>query len=133
MNLTKFLKDLFKEDGFVLIDANFKEYIIGKPKKQNPIKVRLLDKSLHYKLLLLPDLYLGEAYTDGSLVIENGTLTEFLDLLMKNIGRSEINIYSKIIKKILGNLRYLTNFYLISNSYSNVVHHYVIYDKLYIF
>ena len=131
MNLAKFLKNLFKEDGFVLIDANFKEYIIGKPKKQNPIKIRLLDKSLHYKLLLLPDLYFGEAYTDGSLVIENGTLTEFLDLAMKNIGRAETNIYSKIIKKILGTLRYLTNFNLISKSKSNVAHHYDISEKLY--
>ena len=131
MKLTKFLKNLFKEDGFVLIDANFKEYIIGKPKKQNPIKIRLLDKSLHYKLLLLPDLYFGEAYTDGSLVIENGTLTEFLDLAMKNIGRAETNIYSKIIKKILGTLRYLTNFNLISKSKSNVAHHYDISEKLY--
>ena len=131
MKLTKFLKNLFKEDGFVLIDANFKEYIIGKPKKQNPIKIRLLDKSLHYKLLLLPDLYFGEAYTDGSLVIENGTLTEFLDLAMKNIGRSETNFYSKIIKKILGTLRYLTNFNLISKSKSNVAHHYDISEKLY--
>jgi len=131
MNLTTFLKNLFKEDGFVLIDANFKEYIIGKPKKPNPIKIRLLDRSLHYKLLLLPDLYLGEAYTDGSLVIENGTLTEFLDLAMKNIGRAETNIYSKIIKKILGTLRYLTNFNLISKSKSNVAHHYDISEKLY--
>ena len=131
MNLAKFLKNLFKEDGFVLIDANFKEYIIGKPKKQNPIKVRLLDKSLHYKLLLLPDLYFGEAYTNGSLIIENGTLTEFLDLTMKNVGRSESNIYSKIIKKILGTLRYLTNFNLISKSKSNVAHHYDISEKLY--
>ena len=131
MNLITFLKNLFKEDGFVLIDANFKEYIIGKPKKQNPIKIRLLDRSLHYKLLLLPDLYFGEAYTDGSLVIENGTLTEFLDIVMKNIGRAETNIYSKIIKKILGTLRYLTNFNLISKSKSNVAHHYDISEKLY--
>ena len=131
MNLTTFLKNLFKEDGFVLIDANFKEYIIGKPKKPNPIKIRLLDRSLHYKLLLLPDLYFGEAYTDGSLVIENGTLTEFLDLTMKNIRRAETNIYSKIIKKILGTLRYLTNFNLISKSKSNVAHHYDISEKLY--
>ena len=85
MNLKKFCENLFKEDGFVLIDANSKEYIIGKPLKQNPIKLKILDKSLHYKLLLLPDLYFGEAYTDGSLVIENGTLTEFLDIAMKNI------------------------------------------------
>ena len=41
-----------------------------------PLRIRLLDKSLHYKLLLLPDLYFGEAYTDGSLVIENGSITE---------------------------------------------------------
>ena len=31
-------------------------------------------------MLLLPDLYFGEAYTNGSLVIENGSLTEFLDI-----------------------------------------------------
>ena len=36
MNLTRFLENLIKEDGFVLIDANAKEYIIGKPKKINP-------------------------------------------------------------------------------------------------
>ena len=131
MNLTKFLKNLFKEDGFVLIDANFKEYIIGKPKKQNPIKVRLLDKSLHYKLLLLPDLYLGEAYTNGSAVIENGSITDFLEIAMKNIGRGETNVYAKTIKKVFGTNRYLTNFNFIKRSKSNVAHHYDISEKLY--
>ena len=131
MNLTKFLKNLFKEDGFVLIDANFKEHMIGKPKKQNPIRIKILDKSLHYKLLLLPDLYFGEAYSDGSLVIENGTLTDFLDIAMKNIGRGETNIFAHIIKKIRGKYSFLTNFNLISKSKSNVAHHYDISEKLY--
>ena len=131
MNLTRFLENLIKEDGFVLIDANAKEYIIGKPKKINPIKIRLLDKSLHYKLLFLPDLYFGEAYANGSLVIENGTLTEFLDIAMKNIGRSEINSFSKIIKKIKGTYRYFTNFNLAYKSKKNVAHHYDISEKLY--
>jgi len=131
MNLTKFLENLFKEDGFVLVDANSREYIIGKPKKNVPIKIKLLDKSLHYKLLLLPDLYFGEAYTDGSLVIENGTLTEFLDIAMKNVGRGDTNLYAKIIKKIRGTFRYLTNYNLISKSKNNVAHHYDISEKLY--
>ena len=131
MNLTKFLNKLIKEDGFVLVDANSKEYIIGKPKKNVPIKIKLLDKSLHYKLLLLPDLYFGEAYTDGSLVIENGTLTELLDIAMKNIGRGETNLYAMIIKKIRGTFRYLTNYNLISKSKNNVAHHYDISEKLY--
>ena len=131
MNLASFLKNLFKDDGFILVDANSKEHIVGNPKKKNPIKLRLLDKSLHYKLLLLPDLYFGEAYSDGSLVIENGSLTEFLEIAFKNIGRNEINAYSKIIKKIRGSYRYLTNFNLISKSKSNVAHHYDISEKLY--
>jgi len=131
MNLKKFCENLFKEDGFVLIDANSKEYIIGKPLKQNPIKLKILDKSLHYKLLLLPDLYFGEAYTDGSLVIENGTLTEFLDIAMKNIGRNETNNFAKIIKKIMGTYRYFTNYNLISKSKKNVAHHYDISEKFY--
>ena len=131
MNLTQFCKNLFKEDGFVLVDAYATEHTIGNPKKKIPIKLRLLDKSLHYKLLLLPELYFGEAYADGSLVIENGSLTEFLDIAMKNIRRNETNYYSKIIKKIRGTYRYFTNFNLVSRSKKNVAHHYDISEKLY--
>ena len=131
MNLTRFIENLIKENGFVLIDANSNEYSIGMPKKNIPIKIRILDKSLHYKLLLLPDLYFGEAYTNGSIVIEDGSLTDFLEIIMKNIGRGETNNYAKILKKIKGSYRYLTNFNLISKSKSNVAHHYDISEKLY--
>ena len=78
MYLIKFLNNLFKNDGFILIDSNSKKFVIGKPIKENPIIIKLLDKSLNYKLVLNPDFYFGDAYTKGSLIIENGTLTEFL-------------------------------------------------------
>ena len=130
-SLKNFCESLFKEDGFILVDANSKEYKIGKPKKDIPIKLKILDKSLHYKLLLLPDLYLGEAYTNGSVVIENGSITDFLEIAMKNIGRGETNIYAKTIKKVFGTYRYLTNFNFINRSKSNVAHHYDISEKLY--
>tara|TARA_B100000287_G_scaffold216875_1_gene204622 strand:- start:79 stop:1266 length:1188 start_codon:yes stop_codon:yes gene_type:complete len=131
MNLTKFLKTLFKKDGFILIDANSKKYIIGKPEKKNPITLKLLDKKLHYKLLLFPDLFFGEAYTNGSIIIENGSITDFLELAFKNIGRGETNIFNKIINKIRGNYRFITNFNLINRSKNNVAHHYDISEKLY--
>ena len=38
------------------------------------LKLKILNKNLHYKLLFHPDLYFGEAYTDGEIIIENGTL-----------------------------------------------------------
>ena len=131
MQLAKFLNKLFKEGGLVLIDANSKKYVIGKPKGNNPITLKLLDKSLHYKLLFYPDLYFGEAYSKGSLTIENGTLTEFLNMALRNIGRKETNFFSKLLNTIRGSYRYLTNFNFIKKSKMNIARHYDISDDLY--
>ena len=131
MYLANYLNKLIKEDGFILLDANSNNYVIGNPKKQNPIKLKLLDKSLHYKLLLYPDLFLGEAYSNGSAVIENGTLTEFLDIALKNVGRDETSIFSELLNKLRGTYRFLTNFNLVKKSRSNVAHHYDISEDLY--
>ena len=131
MNLINFLNNLFKNDGFILIDSDSNKYVIGEPIKENPIIIKLLDKNLNYKLLLNPDLYFGEAYTNGSLIIENGTLTEFLEIALRNIGRNDINIYGKILNKLKGSYRYLTNFNKGLVSKNNVSHHYDISEKLY--
>ena len=131
MDIAKIYNKLIKEDGFVIIDANNRKYVIGKPIKENPIILRLLDKKLNYKLIFSPDLYFGEAYTNGSLKIENGNLTEFLDIVFKNFGRREINNFSNILNKIRGTYRFLTNFNFISESRKNVAHHYDIDEKIY--
>ena len=65
------------------------------------------------------------------MVIENGTLTEFLEIALRNIGRKDINIYGKIFNKLKGTYRYLTNFNKIIKSKKNVSHHYDISEKLY--
>jgi cyclopropane-fatty-acyl-phospholipid synthase len=131
MYLVKFLNKLIKDDGFVLVDANSNNYVIGTPKKETPVKLKILNKKLHYKLFLYPDLFFGEAYTDGSIVIENGTLTEFLDIALRNVGRNETNIFNTTLNKFRGTHRFLTNFNFVSKSKSNVAHHYDISDDLY--
>ena len=131
MSLISFLNNLFKQDGFELIDSNSKKYVIGNPTKDKPIVIRFLDQKLMQKLLINPDLYFGEAYMNGSQVIENGTLTDFLDLAFKNIGRGNINSYGAVIKKIKGTFGYLTNLNKIIKSKENVAHHYDISEKLY--
>jgi hypothetical protein len=55
MQLARFLNSVFKKDGFILESADAKNYIIGSPKSDRPIKIKILDKKLHYKLLLHPD------------------------------------------------------------------------------
>ena len=131
MQLARFLNNIFKKDGFVLIDAFSNKYIIGTTFNKNPIVVRLLNKKLHYKLLFYPDLYFGEAYAEGDIEIENGSLTDFLNIALMNLGRTDINIFNKILNKLRGSYRYLTNFNFIKKSKMNVAHHYDISDELY--
>ena len=101
MKLIEFLNDIIKNDGFLIIDANMNKHLIGHPKKENPITLKILDKSLHTKLLLLPDLYFGEAYANGSVVIENGTLTEFLDLVFQHLHNTDVVILQDYNKGVL--------------------------------
>jgi len=131
MYLASFLNNIFKNNGFILVDANLKKYIIGCPLKKTPITLKILNKKLHYKLMLRPDLYFGEAYANGDIVIEDGTLTDFLDIVLMNIGRGEINFFTRLINKLSGSYRYLTNFNFIKKSKMNVAHHYDLSDELY--
>ena len=40
MQLARFLNKIFKQGGFILIDADSKEYVIGNP-GNNPIKLKI--------------------------------------------------------------------------------------------
>ena len=83
MLVTELLKRMIRVGSLVVIDANGRVYSFG----GNPgpsATVRLHDRSLHTKLFLNPDLYLGEAFTDGTLTIEEGTLYDFLALCLVN-------------------------------------------------
>ena len=40
MQLARFLNNIFKNDGFILVDANSKNYIIGSPKKNPQLHLR---------------------------------------------------------------------------------------------
>ena len=131
MQLARYLNKLFQKDGFILVDAYSKKHTIGSPINKNPIIVKILDKKLHYKLLFRPDLYFGEAYSDGNIIIENGSLTDFLDIALMNLGRSEFNFFNKLINKINDSYRYLTNFNFIKKSKMNAAYHYDLSDNLY--
>ena len=68
---------------------------------------------------------------NGSIVIENGSLTEFLDIALKNVGRKPTNSITNIIGRIRRVYRHLTKFNLVGKSKENVAHHYDISEKFY--
>ena len=131
MLLAKLLSKILIKGGIVLIDSEGQKYICGSPSLNNPVTLKLFKKDLNWKLVVYPDLYFGEAYTKGEIAFENGSLIDFLNIIMENIGRKEINIYSATLKRISHIVRFLTNFNLPYNSKKNVEHHYDRGEKLY--
>lgn len=62
-----------------VIDADGMPHTLG-PGGAPAVTIRLRQRSLAWRLLVKPDLAVGEAYMDGTLTLEEGTLHEFLDL-----------------------------------------------------
>ena len=131
MLLARLLSKIYKKNGIILIDYRDQKYICGKPNLKNPITLKLLKKDLNWKLVLNPDLNFPEAYMRGEILIENGTLLDFLDMTFENIGPKEINTYGYIVKKILHAWRFFTNYNLPGKSKKNVKHHYDLGEDLY--
>ena len=129
--LARLLSKIFKKKGIILIDSQEQKYICGKPNLKNPLTLKLLKKDLNWKLALNPDLNFPEAYMRGEILIENGTLLDFLDMTFENIGTKEINAYGYIVKKILHAWRFFTNYNLPGKSKKNVKHHYDLGEDLY--
>ena len=100
--LKSFLNKIIKEDGFLLETSDKKIYTIGHPVKEKPVKLKLHSKSIEYKLALFSDFYFGKGWTDGEITVEQGDLSEILDICLKNIGRKDISKFSKTINKIRG-------------------------------
>ena len=87
MLLGRFLKQVLHVGQLTVIDAFGKSHLFG-PGGPPAVTIRLHDRALHWKLFVRPELYTGEAYTDGTLTVEDASLYDFLDLL----GRLAANL-----------------------------------------
>jgi len=93
------------------------------------VAVRFARAATQWAVLLDPDLKLGEAYMDGTFVIETGSVAEFLDLVMQ-----EGAVWPRWAVPI-ATARYiwrrLTQHNLRRRARRNVVHHYDLDGRLY--
>ena len=96
-----------------------------------PIRIRTTNSFSELKFLMNPSVHFGESYMNGSLIVEEGQIHDFLKLIFLNTN-SEIDhwvmILSKIVRIIQNKIK--TSNY-ISKSKHNVAHHYDLSDKLY--
>lgn len=95
------------------------------------VVIRITDWAVVRRLSLDPDLAVGEAYMDGTLVVENGGICDLLDLCCANLGwgRGHWLRRSQAFARRLG--RGLSQRNPVSVAQANVAHHYDLSDLLY--
>lgn len=96
-----------------------------------PVDVTIRDKNTLRRLVLNPELAVGECYMSGGLVIEGDRIREFLGLVLCNIGsadrvfwqRAHLAVRSAFRRVMQNNVPYLAR--------RNVAHHYDLSGELY--
>lgn len=95
------------------------------------VTVRLTDRRLHRDLFINPELRTGEAYMDGTLVIEEGSLRDLLTLYALNRSGLRRQPVQKTLRRFYKRFR---NFYqrnTLARSRQNVAHHYDMSNEVY--
>ena len=95
-----------------------------------PVSVRLTNATAQRAVLLDPELRLGEAYMDGSLVVERGSIADLLEILFRQ-ERIAAPTWALPPRAIRHLFRRVQQFNPRSRSRRNVAHHYDLDGRLY--
>jgi cyclopropane-fatty-acyl-phospholipid synthase len=113
-----------------LIDAEGRSHGFG-DHSGSPVIARIVDRATERRLVLNPTLAIGEAYMDGRLIIEQGTVYDFLDLLADNFQGKTWPRWIRAAEQLRFLTRRLWQINPRSAAKHNVAHHYDLDGRLY--
>jgi cyclopropane-fatty-acyl-phospholipid synthase len=121
------LNSIVRSGSLRLIDGAGRIHEYGDGKSPH-CTVRLGARHLDYTLALNPELSLGEAYMDGLLTIEEGTLFDCLEIAARNYSNFEQMVWFSQLSRAT---RRLKQHNPIGRARHNVAHHYDLSDQFY--
>ena len=129
--LYRFLTQLIQTGRLTVVDATGRISTFGPGTGGPYVTVRLHERTLPLRILLRPSLALGEAYMDGTLTIEEGTLRDLLQLCTSNLealDRSPIGALRCRLDRLFRRLQQDNG---LGRARANVAHHYDLSGRLY--
>ncbi|NTI88788.1 class I SAM-dependent methyltransferase [Agrobacterium rhizogenes] len=93
--------------------------------------VRFTDNRAQWAFLIDADARLGELYMDGRFLVENGSLYDFVAMMLREAQNSTHPLIARIIDHIRTKLRIFRHRNLPRRSKTNVAHHYDLDGRLY--
>jgi cyclopropane-fatty-acyl-phospholipid synthase len=128
--LTRFIKT----GRLTIIRANGHAMRVGEPLDSAPtldVVLRLKRPLTALKVAFRPDLYFGEAYMDGTLVIEQGSLWDLFDLCGRNLVHRRSPRRSRLIRLFQVIARYFQQHNSRRAARRTVAHHYDLSEVLF--
>jgi cyclopropane-fatty-acyl-phospholipid synthase len=104
MLLQQIFQRVIKSGSLTLIDAQGRRFQYGDFPEPGVV-IRVHDRATEWRMALNANLAVGEAYMDGRLTIERGTIYDFLDLVIRNIGTAALpfsgatQVYDRLLKR----------------------------------
>jgi len=130
MLASHFFRRLIRVGALTVIDANGRTHrFAGAPGPA--ATVRLHDRALHHRLALNPYLAAGEAYMDGTLTVEDGTIYTALDLACRNGVALDNYLFTRLQAGLKSLLNVFHTHNPIGRAQHNVAHHYDLSGALY--
>lgn len=130
MLVSRLLSHTVRSGTLNLTDAHGKRHIFGDGKPPE-VSLTLHDPKLHWLLLLRPRIAAGEAFMDGRLTIERGTVYDMMDLVCRGHRERRWPAVTRVIDAAEAALRPLQQFNPIGRARANVAHHYDLSSDLY--
>ena len=130
MLFTSLLKKTFRTRAIRLIDHKGRATEIGDGSAPR-CTIRLKKAHLNYSLVLNPGLSVAEAFMDGDLVVEDGTLFDFMEVAAINYRHVERYPLVRALQWIGIGSKKLKQYNPIGIAQKNVAHHYDLSADLY--
>jgi len=128
MLFTGLLNKMFREGGLRYIDARGNVHLIGDGSP--PVcTLRAMRPGLDFNLIVKPSLRVPEAFMNGDLIVEEGTLYDFLELASRNVRHLEALPLARFMR-LLDPARFGQN-NPAKRARRNVAHHYDLSGRLY--
>jgi cyclopropane-fatty-acyl-phospholipid synthase len=96
-----------------------------------PVAIRFTTPAAERRVLIDPELRFGEAYMDGGVIVEQGSIADFLDIAVKNLDRVQSNAWVRSLRKLRSLSRRIFQGNTLWRARRNAVHHYDIDYRIY--
>jgi len=130
MLLAHFFGKLIRSGSLTLIDAQGHAHETGEGTDPK-VTIRIHDSLTQWKMGVNPALYTGEAYMDGKLTIEEGTLYDFLDLATRSLWEPVNSAIVATMVALRSMVRLARQINPIARSRTNAAHNYDLSAGLY--